>query len=152
MPWLLQVQVRQLKLSGYQDKLLNVSCQTWFVWIKDINSYQSDQNRIMDTLQLLQRTDYCNIGPKKLDVSLKTEQKIFTEYTEKLQNCFQVEDVFWGWNNEVHIFDPAQTSWTRPHTCVSYSHVHVSSGLTFLLAQHINIGKSSQKCWAKLKY
>ncbi|XP_008309359.1 kelch domain-containing protein 1 [Cynoglossus semilaevis] len=28
-----------------------------------------------------------------------------------------VEDVFWGWNNEVHIFDPAQTSWTRPHTC-----------------------------------
>ncbi|XP_070775924.1 kelch domain-containing protein 1-like [Enoplosus armatus] len=26
------------------------------------------------------------------------------------------EDVFWGWNNEVHIFDPMQASWSEPQT------------------------------------
>ncbi|KAM9786824.1 kelch domain-containing protein 1-like [Syngnathus typhle] len=26
------------------------------------------------------------------------------------------EDIVWGWNNEVHIFDPTQSSWTRPQT------------------------------------
>ncbi|XP_061552514.1 kelch domain-containing protein 1-like isoform X1 [Phycodurus eques] len=26
------------------------------------------------------------------------------------------EDVMWGWNNEVHIFDPTQSSWGRPQT------------------------------------
>ncbi|XP_029973292.1 kelch domain-containing protein 1 isoform X2 [Salarias fasciatus] len=25
-----------------------------------------------------------------------------------------VEDVFWGWNNEVHVFDPAQSTWSEP--------------------------------------
>lgn len=33
--------------------------------------------------------------------------------------CFQMEDVFWGWNNEVHIFDPMQASWSEPKTHVS---------------------------------
>ncbi|XP_067336464.1 kelch domain-containing protein 1 isoform X2 [Channa argus] len=28
----------------------------------------------------------------------------------------QVEDVFWGWNNEVHVFDPMQASWSEPQT------------------------------------
>ncbi|KAK5857566.1 hypothetical protein PBY51_010803 [Eleginops maclovinus] len=27
-----------------------------------------------------------------------------------------VEEVFWGWNNEVHIFDPMQASWSQPQT------------------------------------
>ncbi|KAG7509915.1 kelch domain-containing protein 1 [Solea senegalensis] len=27
-----------------------------------------------------------------------------------------VEDVYWGWNNEVHIFDPVQASWSEPQT------------------------------------
>ncbi|KAF7201623.1 kelch domain-containing protein 1 [Nothobranchius furzeri] len=27
-----------------------------------------------------------------------------------------VEDMFWGWNNEVHIFDPIQMSWSEPQT------------------------------------
>ncbi|XP_056151478.1 kelch domain-containing protein 1 [Lampris incognitus] len=27
-----------------------------------------------------------------------------------------VENVFWGWNNEVHIFDPTQASWREPQT------------------------------------
>uniref|UniRef100_A0A3Q4I3X1 Kelch domain-containing protein 1-like n=1 Tax=Neolamprologus brichardi TaxID=32507 RepID=A0A3Q4I3X1_NEOBR len=27
-----------------------------------------------------------------------------------------VGDVFWGWNNEVHIFDPMQSSWSEPRT------------------------------------
>ncbi|XP_077415940.1 kelch domain-containing protein 1-like [Vanacampus margaritifer] len=26
------------------------------------------------------------------------------------------EDIMWGWNNEVHIFDPTQSSWSRPKT------------------------------------
>ncbi|XP_062863126.1 kelch domain-containing protein 1 isoform X2 [Trichomycterus rosablanca] len=26
------------------------------------------------------------------------------------------EDVFWGWNNEVHVFDPETNSWNEPHT------------------------------------
>lgn len=30
-----------------------------------------------------------------------------------------MEDVFWGWNNEVHIFDPGQASWNEPKTNVS---------------------------------
>lgn len=32
---------------------------------------------------------------------------------------FQVEEVFWGWNNEVHMFDPMQASWSQPQTHVS---------------------------------
>lgn len=36
-----------------------------------------------------------------------------------LKFCFQVEDVLWGWNNEVHIFDPMQASWSEPQTNVS---------------------------------
>ncbi|XP_015244967.1 PREDICTED: kelch domain-containing protein 1 [Cyprinodon variegatus] len=27
-----------------------------------------------------------------------------------------VENLFWGWNNEVHIFDPVQRCWTEPQT------------------------------------
>ncbi|XP_062253865.1 kelch domain-containing protein 1-like [Platichthys flesus] len=27
-----------------------------------------------------------------------------------------VEDVFWGWNNEVHIFDPRHEGWSEPKT------------------------------------
>ncbi|XP_064185979.1 kelch domain-containing protein 1 isoform X4 [Anguilla rostrata] len=27
-----------------------------------------------------------------------------------------VEEVFWGWNNEVHIFNPSTASWSEPHT------------------------------------
>ncbi|XP_043088341.1 kelch domain-containing protein 1 isoform X2 [Puntigrus tetrazona] len=26
------------------------------------------------------------------------------------------EDIFWGWNNEVHEFDPKRSSWTEPQT------------------------------------
>ncbi|XP_016115657.1 kelch domain-containing protein 1-like [Sinocyclocheilus grahami] len=26
------------------------------------------------------------------------------------------EDIFWGWNNEVHEFDPERSSWTEPQT------------------------------------
>lgn len=35
--------------------------------------------------------------------------------------CFsQAEDVFWGWNNEIHEFDPENSSWTEPQTIVSH--------------------------------
>uniref|UniRef100_A0A671V448 Kelch domain-containing protein 1-like n=1 Tax=Sparus aurata TaxID=8175 RepID=A0A671V448_SPAAU len=27
-----------------------------------------------------------------------------------------VEDVFWGWNNEVHVFDPVHEGWSEPKT------------------------------------
>lgn len=27
-----------------------------------------------------------------------------------------VEDVFWGWNNEVHVFNPAEAGWSEPKT------------------------------------
>ncbi|XP_062378262.1 kelch domain-containing protein 1 isoform X1 [Sardina pilchardus] len=27
-----------------------------------------------------------------------------------------MEDVFWGWNNEVHVFDPRTNSWSQPRT------------------------------------
>ncbi|XP_062325407.1 kelch domain-containing protein 1 isoform X1 [Osmerus eperlanus] len=27
-----------------------------------------------------------------------------------------VEDVFWGWNNEVHVFDPTAANWSEPRT------------------------------------
>uniref|UniRef100_A0A3Q3E452 Kelch domain-containing protein 1-like n=1 Tax=Labrus bergylta TaxID=56723 RepID=A0A3Q3E452_9LABR len=30
--------------------------------------------------------------------------------------CFQVGDIFWGWNNEVHTFDPMHSSWSQPQT------------------------------------
>lgn len=29
-----------------------------------------------------------------------------------------MEDVFWGWNNEVHIFNPAEAGWSEPKTHV----------------------------------
>uniref|UniRef100_A0A8P4GAQ8 Kelch domain-containing protein 1 n=1 Tax=Dicentrarchus labrax TaxID=13489 RepID=A0A8P4GAQ8_DICLA len=29
---------------------------------------------------------------------------------------FQLEDVVWGWNNEVHVFDPVHASWSEPQT------------------------------------
>ncbi|KAF0044172.1 hypothetical protein F2P81_003330 [Scophthalmus maximus] len=32
-----------------------------------------------------------------------------------LSGYFQM-GVFWGWNNEVHIFDPMQASWSEPQT------------------------------------
>ncbi|XP_073339272.1 kelch domain-containing protein 1-like [Pagrus major] len=38
------------------------------------------------------------------------------------KDCFIVEeeswlvDLIWGWNNEVHIFDPTQASWSEPKT------------------------------------
>ncbi|CAB1334888.1 unnamed protein product [Coregonus sp. 'balchen'] len=28
----------------------------------------------------------------------------------------QVDDIYWGWNNEVHMFDPTSASWSEPHT------------------------------------
>uniref|UniRef100_A0A672PUE4 Kelch domain containing 1 n=1 Tax=Sinocyclocheilus grahami TaxID=75366 RepID=A0A672PUE4_SINGR len=31
------------------------------------------------------------------------------------------EDIFWGWNNEVHEFDPERSSWTEPQTFGSHS-------------------------------
>lgn len=34
--------------------------------------------------------------------------------------CQQVEDVFWGWNNEVHVFNPTNSTWTEPKTNVSW--------------------------------
>ncbi|XP_064811744.1 kelch domain-containing protein 1-like isoform X1 [Oncorhynchus masou masou] len=27
-----------------------------------------------------------------------------------------VDDIYWGWNNEVHMFDPTSASWSEPHT------------------------------------
>ncbi|KAI1895574.1 hypothetical protein AGOR_G00107640 [Albula goreensis] len=27
-----------------------------------------------------------------------------------------VQEVFWGWNNEVHVFDPSTNTWIEPHT------------------------------------
>uniref|UniRef100_A0A672Q1R1 Uncharacterized protein n=1 Tax=Sinocyclocheilus grahami TaxID=75366 RepID=A0A672Q1R1_SINGR len=33
----------------------------------------------------------------------------------------QAEDIFWGWNNEVHEFDPERSSWTEPQTFGSHS-------------------------------
>lgn len=35
--------------------------------------------------------------------------------------CLQVDDLFWGWNNEVHVFDPVKGSWAEPQTHVSAS-------------------------------
>lgn len=32
---------------------------------------------------------------------------------------FQVSDAFWGWNNEVHVFDPSEVSWNDPQTHAS---------------------------------
>lgn len=29
-----------------------------------------------------------------------------------------MEDVFWGWNNEVHVFTPAEAGWSEPKTHV----------------------------------
>lgn len=29
-----------------------------------------------------------------------------------------MDDIYWGWNNEVHMFDPASASWSEPHTSV----------------------------------
>lgn len=29
-----------------------------------------------------------------------------------------MDDIYWGWNNEVHMFDPTSTSWSEPHTSV----------------------------------
>uniref|UniRef100_A0A8C8IW14 Uncharacterized protein n=1 Tax=Oncorhynchus tshawytscha TaxID=74940 RepID=A0A8C8IW14_ONCTS len=34
----------------------------------------------------------------------------------KKQN--NVDDIYWGWNNEVHMFDPTSASWSEPHTSV----------------------------------
>ncbi|CAL8273543.1 unnamed protein product [Merluccius merluccius] len=51
----------------------------------------------------------------------------FGGYGHKLQNEINrrnfivdeaswVDDVYWGWNNEVHVFDPKHASWTEPQT------------------------------------
>uniref|UniRef100_A0A667ZE71 Kelch domain containing 1 n=1 Tax=Myripristis murdjan TaxID=586833 RepID=A0A667ZE71_9TELE len=39
---------------------------------------------------------------------------VFIAPLKRSLHCFQVEDVFWGWNNEVHMFDPTQASWSEP--------------------------------------
>lgn len=36
-----------------------------------------------------------------------------------LNICFQMEDVLWGWNNEVHVFDAVKSCWSEPQTHVS---------------------------------
>ncbi|KAM9842092.1 kelch domain-containing protein 1 isoform 2-T2 [Aulostomus maculatus] len=33
-----------------------------------------------------------------------------------IDNAIWENNYFWGWNNEVHIFDPMQASWTEPRT------------------------------------
>ncbi|XP_056446343.1 kelch domain-containing protein 1-like [Gadus chalcogrammus] len=33
-----------------------------------------------------------------------------------LDEASWVDDVYWGWNNEVHVFDPNHASWTEPQT------------------------------------
>lgn len=32
--------------------------------------------------------------------------------------------MFWGWNNEVHIFDPVHVSWSEPQTHVRTQNQH----------------------------
>lgn len=38
-------------------------------------------------------------------------------------SSFQAEDIFWGWNNETHEFDPDRNSWTELQTSVRHSDI-----------------------------
>ncbi|TKS86735.1 Kelch domain-containing protein 1 [Collichthys lucidus] len=49
-------------------------------------------------------------GEKSLD-DFDGNDKAFT-----VDEVSWLEDVIWGWNNEVHIFDPVSTSWCEPQT------------------------------------
>ncbi|KAM9432647.1 kelch domain-containing protein 1-like isoform 2-T3 [Salvelinus alpinus] len=33
-----------------------------------------------------------------------------------MDEASRVDDIYWGWNNEVHMFDPTSASWSEPHT------------------------------------
>lgn len=48
-----------------------------------------------------------------------TPSFLLSSYLLVIWLCLQVEDVFWGWNNEVHVFDPMNSSWSEPKTNVS---------------------------------
>lgn len=52
---------------------------------------------------------------------------------------FQVQDVFWGWNNEVHMFDPTALSWTEPQSHVSASHLkdlNITEKIEYIMHVH----------------
>uniref|UniRef100_A0A4W5NBI7 Kelch domain containing 1 n=1 Tax=Hucho hucho TaxID=62062 RepID=A0A4W5NBI7_9TELE len=33
-----------------------------------------------------------------------------------MDEASRLDDIYWGWNNEVHMFDPTSASWSEPHT------------------------------------
>uniref|UniRef100_A0A3B3VJ88 Kelch domain containing 1 n=1 Tax=Poecilia latipinna TaxID=48699 RepID=A0A3B3VJ88_9TELE len=47
--------------------------------------------------------------------------KVLADITSRSRNFIPdetswVDDLFWGWNNEVHVFDPVKGSWAEPQT------------------------------------
>lgn len=40
-------------------------------------------------------------------------------------SLFKAEDIFWGWNSEVHVFDPGSKGWTEPQTFVRHTFKHI---------------------------
>uniref|UniRef100_H2MC56 Kelch domain containing 1 n=1 Tax=Oryzias latipes TaxID=8090 RepID=H2MC56_ORYLA len=48
-------------------------------------------------------------------------RKLLTDINSRSRNFIAdeaswVSDAFWGWNNEVHVFDPSEVSWNDPQT------------------------------------
>lgn len=60
-----------------------------------------------------------------------------------------MEDVFWGWNNEVHIFDPVQLSWSEAQTHVSQFYTELDFHYRFRIVSftkdHLNVSACSKQ-------
>ncbi|XP_041703144.1 kelch domain-containing protein 1 isoform X2 [Coregonus clupeaformis] len=54
---------------------------------------------------------FAGYGHKQLD-DIRNNRSFLMDEASTLR----VDDIYWGWNNEVHMFDPTSASWSEPHT------------------------------------
>ena len=73
-------------------------------------------------------------APVRTDPSIGPDTAIISH--SSMFGSHQVDDVYWGWNNEVHVFDPNHASWTEPQTnvCPPY---HNTVSVSMLLEKQV---------------
>ncbi|XP_037652595.1 kelch domain-containing protein 1-like isoform X3 [Sebastes umbrosus] len=83
---------------------------TWRKIIHDIGSAPSRRDKLSCWVYNGKIIYFGGYGEKPLD-DFDIRDKSFI-----IDAASWLEDVLWGWNNEVHIFDPMKASWSEPQT------------------------------------
>ncbi|CAJ1073397.1 kelch domain-containing protein 1-like [Xyrichtys novacula] len=83
---------------------------TWRKRIHEVGSSPSPRDKLSCWVYKRRIIYFGGYGHKLLtDVDSRNRSFIVDEVSS-------VEGIFWGWNNEVHVFDPVHSSWSQPQT------------------------------------